>query len=764
MSSSLFSDNPKSPISEYSFNKEAFDAVYYKQQLELTLDSLSDRGIGFFTVDFIANELEESYDIYLLKCNAIFSDWFKVCVAKHEEPICLKNTLNEHDFSAIKSLIIGLKSTSQNKISQTVKFECLQNETIVYATCLFGNCISFFLHKNTFVILDDENMFETVCNALPFALQVQDNDGTLLYANNQFLTSELINSKASKLIENSDFTDNAFNYLPEIKNVKKKPIDENKQFLKFSCGSKKHVYEVWESTASNDSDYRIKTFADVTERNAYEKKLKRKQHQLEESQRIAHVGSWEYNLEADSFLCSDEFVNLLGYESESNVCIRRILVSLFSKEKRLEIVSKYRSLISSDISIYKNEITFRNNWGREIILLDTGRIIRDEAGKALRIYATIQDITETKKTNEELRGSREKLMSLLNALPDRVFVINSDSVFTEYYDNIPGVSSANNENYRGYRISDVFTEEIALKFKHSLQKTFETHIEQVFEYYEGEGLFERWYEVRTAICNAKEVVFLVREITQSRKSMQELIKAKQRAEESDNLKSAFLANISHEIRTPLNAMMGFSNILAEDSLTDEEKEKYLAIINKNADQLTSLFSDLLDISKIESGQLKIFKEQININSEFDKLYHQFIQYKKHSSKESLDLKLTLSLDDEAAVVIADETRFTQIISNLLTNALKFTDEGYVEFGYEKPAKGVLKFFVRDTGKGIPSNELETIFKRFRQSATNNVKKHGGTGLGLAISESLVNLMGGRLWVESVVDKGSTFWFTLPYSM
>ncbi|MFB6341902.1 ATP-binding protein [Saccharicrinis sp. FJH62] len=595
-------------------------------------------------------------------------------------------------------------------------------------------------------------------DVLPNALLITDLKGEIVYSNsglsNMLLrigpdvrrTQQIIREELKVLHRNT----------PDVQGSYTKQIETVNGLLVFEI-----LVSGLKGSTGNITGY-IYSFSDITAQYLSDKELKRKHHQLIESQRISHVGSWEYNFETDSFLCSQEFINIIGIDFEPDLNIKRLLVSVFDRQKRLEVMNKYKRIIQSDLDLYTHDITFRNQWGKLIILSDTGKILRDKDGNVLRIYATTQDVSESRMINEELRRSKEKITSLLKALPDRVLVINRQSVFTEYYDNLPVLSQDASVNYRGYHMTDVFNPETSELFLNALDETLKTKQQCSFEYNEGEGLFERWYEVRTSLCNDDEVVFLVREITQRRKSTQELIKAKQKAEESDKLKSSFLANMSHEIRTPLNAMMGFSNLLATEELSESEKKKYASIINKNGDQLTSFLTDLLDFSRIDSGQMKIYKEQIHLNDELDKLYNQFSVQVKDYGKTELQLKLVTPLNDEEALIITDPTRFSQVFSNLLTNALKFTEKGFIELGYLKPYNSKIRFYVKDTGKGIHKEEQEYIFKRFRQSASNDVKKHGGTGLGLAICQSLVDLMGGRIWVESTEGNGATFWFTLPY--
>ncbi len=249
----------------------------------------------------------------------------------------------------------------------------------------------------------------------------------------------------------------------------------------------------------------------------------------------------------------------------------------------------------------------------------------------------------------------------------------------------------------------------------------------------------------------------------------ELIIAKNRAEESDRLKTAFLANMSHEIRTPLNAIMGFSGLLTSD-LKEEVLNNYINIINNSGAQLLGIINDIIDIAKIEAGQIKIENSECNLNSILKELITSKKQKFLEEKIENKEIKLSLDNDDENFTILTDSIRFKQIIINLVNNAIKFTEKGEIKFGYYMPGntnnkkvhENELLFFVKDTGIGINKDQQEIIFERFRQVENSLTKRYGGTGLGLAISKSLVDKLGGRIWVESEPEKGSVFYFTLPY--
>ena len=252
--------------------------------------------------------------------------------------------------------------------------------------------------------------------------------------------------------------------------------------------------------------------------------------------------------------------------------------------------------------------------------------------------------------------------------------------------------------------------------------------------------------------------FSLYDITENKKLWNELLAAKEKAEESDQVKTAFLANMSHEIRTPMNGILGLTELLKEPDLSEEEQQEYLDLIQQSGDRMMTLIDDLMDISLLDAKKTTLNIAETSISTILRKLHTMFLPQAK---KKMLDLALSEELHDEECIVMTDGRKFEQIMTNLVQNALKFTNRGSIDFGYRK-TNGELVFYVADTGIGIPAQMKERIFERFMQADNSLSRSQEGAGLGLSIVKEFIELLGGTIHVESEEGCGSRFMFTLPY--
>jgi len=266
-------------------------------------------------------------------------------------------------------------------------------------------------------------------------------------------------------------------------------------------------------------------------------------------------------------------------------------------------------------------------------------------------------------------------------------------------------------------------------------------------------IFNRKGEVSHCVASMED-------ITIRKEYEKELLLSKTKAEESDNLKTAFLSNLSHEIRTPLNAIIGFSSLLTDSDLTNAEKRNLADVLYKNSNDLLKLIENLIEISEIETGQLSIKKSECCVNKLLEELKETFLADDKKGKSVKLNVRREVRSDD--FTILTDPLRLKQVLNNLISNASKFTENGFIEFGYSFKDERTLMFYVIDTGIGIEPEKQKYIFNPFRQADDSNTRRFGGMGIGLSISKHIVEKLGGKIWLTSKSGSGSTFFFTIPY--
>src|SRR5665647_968086 len=277
-----------------------------------------------------------------------------------------------------------------------------------------------------------------------------------------------------------------------------------------------------------------------------------------------------------------------------------------------------------------------------------------------------------------------------------------------------------------------------------------------------------WTEVKASLITDKNnepigILGVSRDISERKKMIDELISAKEKAEESDKLKTAFLANISHEIRTPMNGILGFAELLKEEGLTGDQQREYIKIIEKSGQRMLNIINDIVDISKIESGLVELRISEININEQIE---YACTFFKPEVDKKEIQLIHNTTFQKNEVILKTDREKLYAILLNLIKNAIKYTDCGKIEIGYNiknTNHHSYIEFYIADTGIGIPSDRQKAIFERFIQADISDRQARQGAGLGLSITKAYVELMGGNIWVESEHGKGSIFYFTLPFS-
>ena len=393
----------------------------------------------------------------------------------------------------------------------------------------------------------------------------------------------------------------------------------------------------------------------------------------------------------------------------------------------------------------------------EILAFDcTSYLVQDSKGIDL-IWTFGKDITERSQYEKQVKELNQIMSTILKNIPMSISVKDVGNDLKYIFNNQIGGDFhwGIKDEMIGKTDFDIFPKPIAEKLRSEDLVTIRNKRESRKIIEDKDEFGEKQIRDQLRILVKDEIrpllISIERDITKDKQMEQELIDAKEKAEESDKLKSAFIANMSHEIRTPLNAIVGFSRIIAETQ-DMEERQSFYTIVESNNARLLGLINEILDISKIESGIMEFEFEPINLTA----LCHDLIQ--THSLRCYDDVKLIFEKSDPNLIIKCDKNRLTQVFNNLIGNALKFTKHGSINFGYIKRAKSI-DFYVKDTGSGIPAEKINRVFERFVKADSFSQ----GTGLGLSICKSIIEKMGGSISVDSTLGVGSCFTFTLPIS-
>jgi signal transduction histidine kinase/DNA-binding response OmpR family regulator len=387
--------------------------------------------------------------------------------------------------------------------------------------------------------------------------------------------------------------------------------------------------------------------------------------------------------------------------------------------------------------------------------------IRDENNEIIGCTELARNITQRRLMEEELRHSYIFSETLLKTIPFGMDIVDETGTVLFQSDNfkeIFGESSIGKKCWDLYRDDKKQCTDCPLNKGITIRET---------EVYESNGVLgNRIFEIsHTGMMyqGKKAMLEIFQEITDQKVKEKELIRAKEQAEESDRLKSAFLTNMSHEIRTPMNGILGFAELLKEPNLTVDEQQDFIQTIQISGARMLNTINNIVDVSKLESGMMRVDINETNLN---DKIEFTYKFFKPDVENKGLKFLFKNGLPSNKAIIKTDNEKVYGILTNLIKNAIKFTYEGSIEFGYVLKSDNEhseLEFFVKDTGVGFPENQKELIFERFRQGSDSLTRKYEGSGLGLSISKSYVEMLGGRIWVESEEGIGSTFYFTIPYN-
>jgi len=422
-------------------------------------------------------------------------------------------------------------------------------------------------------------------------------------------------------------------------------------------------------------------------------------------------------------------------------------------------------LVAKEIPVYKTQKRYIRSDGSIIWGSTTVTMLRNDRDEVLFVLAMVEDITLMKIAESEAEKSFSLVKATLESTADGILVVDNEGRIVQYNQRFAEMWKIPNE------VLEKRDDETAIKYVVDQLKYPERFVDKVRKLYsdpeeitydllefKDNRYFERYSQPQKIGGETVGRVWSFRDITQRKKAESELIAAKEKAEESDRLKTAFLHNVSHEIRTPMNAILGFSTLLNEPDITEADRRQFISVIFQSGNQLLSIINDIVDLATIESGQVKVNLKETNLNELLGRVNEQF-RYRQKPDEIAMTLKTPLS--GKNSVIITDSTKLVQILSNLINNAFKFTAKGRIDFGYVLKEQN-LQFFVKDSGIGIPEEHHSRVFDRFYQVESAASRQYSGTGLGLSICKAYVELLGGKIWLVSEQGKGTHFYFTIPY--
>lgn len=547
----------------------------------------------------------------------------------------------------------------------------------------------------------------------------------------------------------------------------KKPIEWEDVFNDKN-GNISYILRKFHPVLDNDGNIKIiiGNGIDITEIKNVQEKLAKSEELYRLVIHATNDGIWDWDINSGNLYLSERWKSMLGYTDET----LHNHISSWEKTMHPEDLPIAKQILQDHFEKrkpYNYTLRYIHIDGTIRWIMCRGFAIRNRKGEPYRMVGSCTDVTDRKISEEKLKENEEMLQAIFNHSHDANFlvdiqtnkIIEFNQRTIELFEidkpeslyNIPATSLRKNP------LSPIELEKVQAEF------TKLGYWNQEVLYLTQKGN-EFWGNiVAKKICINKREVILARisDISENKKNEQELIAAKQLAEESTKAKETFLANMSHEIRTPMNGILGMAELLSRTSL-DEIQKKHVKLIKNSADNLLVIINDILDIAKIESG--KITLEQIPFDiCDVIKNAIQSLTYK--AEEKGIELIIhPIKLDH--TIVIGDPFRLTQALLNLINNAIKFTENGSVEISGRVPHSNAteitFEFTIKDTGIGIPKEKIESIFEGFTQASLDTSRKYGGTGLGLTISKNLIQLQGGNIWVESSVGKGSKFIFSITY--
>tara|TARA_R100000027_G_scaffold65887_2_gene60952 strand:- start:4967 stop:9358 length:4392 start_codon:yes stop_codon:yes gene_type:complete len=511
------------------------------------------------------------------------------------------------------------------------------------------------------------------------------------------------------------------------------------------------------------------TFVDISELKSKEKDLSHINNELVKAQEIAHLGSWSLDTRSGVVTWTDELFKMFGLEPGTQPPTVEEQEKYFTEDSWQRLTKTLEHTLATG-EPYKIDIKLKKVSGEMAWIWASGAAERDDKGNIIRLRGIAQDITEAKRLREELLAEKQFSERVSELSPAGIFVVNLSTGRFEYFnDQCCRIFGLTRDDLTNLPHEEVFSnvhaddrEELDAGLDQVLRNGEKAQLDFKYRKPDNNAI---WCHViacpfeRNHPGEVTSYIGVIADVTDQKIAEGKLKESMKAAKAASIYKDQFLANMSHEIRTPLNGLVGFADLLRDDSLDPVEKNRYLDIIMGCSDQLLNLIDDILDLSKIEAGELKLDLRKCDLYKMIRESHDTFSNQRIVKEKEDINLKISVPEDERTITVLSDPLRLQQVLSNLLSNALKFSDEGTIEFGYHK-AGDFIEFFVKDDGIGISEERLNLVFERF-EHINGSEKKYEGTGLGLSVSKGIVELLEGDIKVESTFGQGSTFTFRIP---
>jgi len=472
---------------------------------------------------------------------------------------------------------------------------------------------------------------------------------------------------------------------------------------------------------------------------------------------------WDWDIKTGKQYFSGRWNEIRGYDPSETILNREEWVKLVYHGDLEDISIELEKHLSGETEYFQKEFRVLMKDNRYKWIMARGKAMFNKEGKPYRMSGSYTDISERKETEERLRTFSK---AIINAPVSVMITDKSGDIqyVNPKFSEITGYKKAevigkNPRILKSGKQSDDFYAKLwnVLLAKGVWKGTFINKKKNGEMYWESASIAS----MKGENGGISHFIAIKEDISGQVESEIVLQQALKKAEESDRLKSSFLANMSHEIRTPMNGIMGFSDLITKPNISEEKKIYYAGIVKSSSSRLLRLLTDIINFSKIDAGEIEILETPFNLNFLIDEIINEAALNFHDSRHTAVKIVAGKGLENDSATFISDELRLKQILMNLVSNALKFTSRGSVEVGYEKPGNEGPVLYVKDTGIGIPEEMMKIIFDRFRQVDETSKRRFEGVGLGLSIAKGLVERFGGKIWLESEMGKGTTFYVKIP---